>query len=134
MVESHMRAMVPGVHSHPLSPTYDRIMGWMIRLLEAAGAHPDMGLRLRATFIEAGLPSPSLSLETRLEGGPDADAYRYTIDSLRSMRPMMAKLGIVSLTEEEVNALEARLREEVVASGGVLASPPIAGAWSVKAN
>lgn len=63
------------MHSGPHSPTYDRIMGWLAEIIRAAGAHADMGLRLR------------------------------------------------------VDELERQLRDEVTASGAVLVSPLVVGAW-----
>lgn len=134
MIESQMQAMRTGAHSYPTSLTYERIMHWMLEVLEAAGAHSDMGLRLHETFIEAGLPPPTMSMEARVEGGPDALIYRYTIESLRSMLPTAERLGIASMTAAEVAALEARLREEAISRGGVLTSPILVGAWCRSAS
>jgi SAM-dependent methyltransferase len=129
IIESHMRAAVPAVHSWPLSPTYAHIMQWMVTVLEASGAHVEMGLGLRLTFLAAGLPEPALALEARVEGGPDAEIYRYTVESVRSMMPAANRLGIASVRDDELATLEARLRDEVASSGGVLTSPLIVGAW-----
>lgn len=130
VLESHMSASVAGVHSQPYSPTYDRIQGWFLQVIRAAGANPDMGLELRQTFLAAGLPTPRLWLQGRVEGGAEADIYRYTIESLRSMLPVARHFGIVALSSEEVDDLERQLRQEVTASGGVLTSPLVVGAWT----
>jgi ubiquinone/menaquinone biosynthesis C-methylase UbiE len=127
MIESHMRAAA-AVHSSPPSPTYADIMQWMIAVIEASGAHADMGLRLRQTFLAAGLADPVLALEARVEGGRHAEIYRYTVESVRSMLPAAERLGIVSMREDELALLETRLRDEVVSSGGVLTSPLIVSA------
>jgi ubiquinone/menaquinone biosynthesis C-methylase UbiE len=129
MIESHMQAAVPAVHSWPLSPTYAHIMQWMIAVIEASGARADMGLELRRTFVAAGLAEPSLALEARVEGGRDAEIYRYTVESVRSMMPAAKRLGIASIPDDELATLESRLRDEVVSSGGVLTSPLIVSAW-----
>jgi hypothetical protein len=129
MVESQMTASVTGVHSSPHSPTYDRIVRSLITVIEAAGARADMGLELRRTFLEAGLPAPTLALRARVEGGPGAAIYRYMVESLRSMLPLAERLGIASFTATELDELERQLREEVVASGGVLVAPLLVGAW-----
>jgi ubiquinone/menaquinone biosynthesis C-methylase UbiE len=128
-LESHMSALVGAVHSCPHSPTYDRIVGWLVDVIQAAGAHTDMGLRLRQVFVEAGLPSPRLWLQARVEGGPDAAIYRYIVDSLRSMLPLADSFGIANLSLDEVDELERQLSDEVTASGGVLTSPIVVGAW-----
>jgi len=88
-----------------------------------------MGLRLRRTFLDAGLPSPELRLEARIEGGPDASIYRYITESVRSMLPLAKCFGTTTLAAKDVDHLESQLREEVMATGGVLASPLVVGAW-----
>lgn len=129
ILESHLAACVAGVHSHPHAPTYDRTLRWMVEVIQAAGAHPDMGLRLRQTFLDARLPSPHLWMQARVEGGPDAAIYRYTAESVRSMLSLAERLGVARLAIGEVDELERQLREEVAASGGVLTSPLVVGAW-----
>jgi SAM-dependent methyltransferase len=128
-VESHMSASVPGAHSWPHSPTYDRVVRWQTDVIRAAGSRPDMGLALGPTFLAAGLPAPDLRLEARVEGGPDASIYRYIAESLRSMLPLAERFGIARLTPEEMDRLEGKLRAEVTAAGGVLVSPLVVTAW-----
>ena len=128
-LESHMSGLVGSVHSFPHSETYDRIVRWLVDVIHAAGAHTDMGLRLRQAFVDGGLPSPRLWLQARVEGGSDAAIYRYIVDSLRSMLPLADSFGIAKLSLEEVDDLERQLKEEVTASGGVLTSPILVGGW-----
>jgi SAM-dependent methyltransferase len=128
ILESHMTASLAGVHSHPFSPSYGRILETIVRILESAGAHIDMGLRLHRTFVDAGLPAPKLSFEARVDGGPDAPTYRYICDSLRSMLPIGQYSGATTLTMADVDALERALRSEVIAAGGVLTSPIVVAA------
>ncbi len=131
LLESHMDACVAGVHSWPHSPTYDSILRTLVEVIRAAGAHTDMGFRLGRTFVEAGLPAPALRVQARTEGGPDAPIYHYMATSLRSMLPLARRLGVTTpvASKEEVEELERRLRQEVKASGGVLTSPLVVGAW-----
>jgi SAM-dependent methyltransferase len=128
-LESHMSALVPTVHSCPHSRTYDRILGWLSEVIRAAGAHTDMGLRLRQVFVDAGLPPPRLWLQARVEGGPDASIYRYMTDSLRSMLPVARRFAVTGLSMEDVDELETQLKDEVTTNGGVLTSPMLVGAW-----
>lgn len=129
VLESHMSASVAGVHSCPHSATYDRVTRWIRETIRVAGAHPDMGLRLRQVFVDAGLPAPELWLQAVVEGGPDAAIYLYITESLRSMLPLAERFGITSLSTGEIDELERQLRGEVTASGGVLTSPLVVGAW-----
>jgi hypothetical protein len=104
-------------------------VGLITDVIQAAGAHADMGLRLRSAFLAAGLPAPRLWMQARVEGGPDAAIYRYVADSLRSMLPLAERFGIAQLREAEIDELERQLRDEVTATGGVLTSPILVGAW-----
>jgi ubiquinone/menaquinone biosynthesis C-methylase UbiE len=129
MIESLMFGSVAAVHSSPHSPTYERIVRWIVQVIEAAGARADMGLALGRTFLDAGLPAPTLALRARVEGGADATIYRYMTESLRSMLPLAERFGIATLTAADVDGLERQLREEVTSAGGVLTSPLLVGAW-----
>jgi hypothetical protein len=101
----------------------------MKQCLEAAGAAIDMGMRLRATFVSAGLPEPELWLQARMEGGADAAIHTFTAESLRSMQAQAGALGIAFPVPAEIDELEAELRAESRATGGVLTGPPVVGAW-----
>jgi len=129
VLESHMCASVSGIHSCPNSPTYDRLIEVIVESLRAAGAHIDMGLRLRQVFVEAGLPVPQLRLQARVEGGPGAVIYGYMAESLRSLLPVARELGVTTLLPEQIDELERQLEQEVAARGGVLTSPIVVGAW-----
>jgi ubiquinone/menaquinone biosynthesis C-methylase UbiE len=128
IIESHLAGSVAAVHSHPFSPAYDRVIRSIVQILEAAGAHVDMGPRLHETFVEAGLPAPRLSFEARVDGGPDAATCSYMCDSLRSMLPVGQRCGATPLSMSDVDALEAQLKTELVAGRGVLISPIVVSA------
>ncbi len=128
ILESHME-LSELVHSFPRSASFERVMRWQVEIIRAAGAHTDMGLRLRRVFLEAGLPEPTLRLHAHLGGGPDSSMYEYSAESLRSMMPLARELGIATLTEDELDALRADLEAEVEA-GGVLVSPLVVAAWA----
>lgn len=132
MIESAMSACVAGAYSSPHSPTYDRITRVITETIRAAGGDSSMGLHLGDVFERAGLASPTLWLQARVEGGPDAAIYRYMTESLRSMLPFASQLGVDDRASLNIDRLEQELRTEVVASNGVLVSPPIIAAWAPK--
>jgi ubiquinone/menaquinone biosynthesis C-methylase UbiE len=129
MVESHLIGLTETVHSFPFSPMYDAILKSMLEVMRAAGAHPDMGLRLREVFREAGLPRATLLLQARVEG-IDGEICRYTTESVKSFLPTAERLGIRMPWMHDVADLEAQLSAELTTSGGVLTSPLVVGAWS----
>ena len=130
-LESHMYGSVPGVHSHPHSEVYDRIVKLKIAVIEAVGAQCDMGYRLPATFQEAGLPRPHLRMSGVVEGHPESDLFRFAAESVRSMLPMIRRHGIAQLTDSDVDALEPDLRAEVTEKRGVLVAPLVVAAWTM---
>jgi SAM-dependent methyltransferase len=125
MVESYMELLRTGGHSEPHSPLYDDIVRFKSAVVAGAGADLHAGGRLRATFVEAGLPEPDCRLETRVEGGADSPYYEYVAQSVRSMLPEARRLGITAFEEADVDGLAARLRNEVVGQRGSLLVWPV---------
>ena len=67
-------------------------------------------------------------------GGPDFLGYDHGAEALRSMLPLILKLGIATEAEVGIDTLAQRLRAEIVASGSVLKNPDLVGAWTRKTN
>ncbi len=118
--------------SVPLSPLYERMLGWLRQTFELAGVELQMGFKLHATYVEAGLSAPQLRMDTVLGGGPDFEGYQYMADSWRSFLPMMEKFGVATADEVDIDTLAERLRAEVVQSSGCLSLQPIVGSWARK--
>ena len=72
----------------------------MQAVVRGIGLDPATGYHLRNTFLDAGLPEPEMNVCSPVGGGPDFPGYDYGAESLRSMLPLILKLGIA--TEEEV--------------------------------
>jgi SAM-dependent methyltransferase len=118
--------------SEPSCPLYDRIGRWIVEILRASGADPMMGLKLRRTFVEAGLPAPQMLVTGRVDGAADSPAYEMLTATLRSLLPAGEKFGIVKPSDVQIETLADRLRNEVVAGGGVILPPLLIGAWACK--
>ena len=125
MLESHMAGLLDMQHSYPHSDFYDAIVRWKCRVVAAAGADIEAGLGLYRTFRSASLPAPEMRMEAPVEGGADSLIYRYMAESIRSMLPMAASHGIDGFGADEVERLEVRLRDDVVARDGVLVCWPV---------
>ncbi|MGD9906470.1 MAG: trans-aconitate 2-methyltransferase [Vicinamibacterales bacterium] len=129
-VESDTGGLVPGVHSRPHSPTYQRIVEVWQATIRAAGAHVGMGAGLADAFLAAGFVDPSIEIDTCASGDPASPIFRFAVESLRSMLPMAAAAGIAAPSPAEIDGLEAALRGEVTAAGGVLSAPPASAVWA----
>ncbi len=132
LVESNMASLLDAVHSLPYSSLYDEIVRWKCGVVGAAGADLRSGLRLRRTFLDAGLPEPTTRFEAPVEGGPSSPIYAFMADTCRSLLPQAARHGIGGLDEEAVETLEERLRRDIVAGGGVVLGWPAVAAWCRK--
>jgi SAM-dependent methyltransferase len=132
MIESVFGACVEGFHSTPHSPAYDAMLGLMLRVIRAAGADDRMGFRLAQVFGAAGLANPTLLMRARMDRGPHGAQLmaRYLSESLRSVLPLAASLGVADCTSRRIDELEAELAGGSAADA-VLVSPPIVAAWCV---
>jgi SAM-dependent methyltransferase len=124
--------VMTSTRSMPPAPTYDDAGSRIRETFRRAGTEIDMGMKLHSTFIAAGLPAPQMILGGRVEGGPESPAYVYIAEIVRSLLPMMERLGVWTAAEADVDTLANRMREEVVVSGGVVQTPPLVGAWTRK--
>jgi SAM-dependent methyltransferase len=59
---------VEAAKCYPESPTFCQAMVWIRAALEKTGADNRMGVRLFSTFVVAGIPGPSMSLEASIGG------------------------------------------------------------------
>jgi SAM-dependent methyltransferase len=118
--------------AHPATPLSESMWARMQAVVRGIGLDPAAGYHLRDTFLEAGLPAPEMNVCSPVGGGPDFPGYDYGAESLRSMLPLILKLGIATQEEVGIDTLAERLRAETVASGGVIKPPDLVGAWGRK--
>jgi hypothetical protein len=113
----------------PPTPLWERYWGWS-RALFRFGGEAEMGYKLHETFLKAGLPEPEMRLEASVGGGLGWRGYEDAAEALRSLLPLMVKLGIITEEEVGIETLAGRLRGETVASDAVVKAPEVVGAWA----
>ncbi|KND61920.1 hypothetical protein BVER_01518c [Candidatus Burkholderia verschuerenii] len=116
--------------SVPESPLCTKGLRLLIETFRRAGIDPDIGSKLFTLFRQAGLPDPDMLLAARIEGGPDAFAYQYLADTLRTLMPLAQHLGIADADSIDIDTLTTRLRDEIVSLDGVMQPPAYLGAWA----
>lgn len=121
---------MPLARSVPAGPLFNRAHAWILDTFARAGLEYDMGSKLQATFLAAGLPQPQMIQSGRVEGGCHSGVYDYMADTLRSLLPTMERLGIASTAEVAIDDLGERLRREAVALGACIMPPPLVSAWA----
>jgi ubiquinone/menaquinone biosynthesis C-methylase UbiE len=120
------------VRTVPEAPLFLACREWIRETLRRAGFTNDMGSQLYPTFLRAGLPGPEMILAGRVEGGAGSPVYPLIAETVRSLLPMMERLGVATAETVQPDTLATRLKAEVCAGGGVVIPPPLIGAWARK--
>ena len=118
------------VSQFPTSELFSQVGSWIIAGFKAGGAETNMGKRLLSTFLRADLPRPTMIAASRVESGPDAFAYTYLTEILRSLLPLVERAGLTSGREVAIDNLADRLRQDATANERVTFLPRMVGAWS----
>ncbi len=114
----------------PDTPVANKLIDWALGVFERSGVHIGMGFDLYRTFVDAGLPEPSMNFESPV-GGPQSWAgYPFVANSFRSMLPLIVEYGIATEEEVGLETLAERVRQEVVTAKRPFALPPHVTAWA----
>src|SRR5215471_15484839 len=120
-----------GIRSYPAAPTYDQCCRWIVEALRLGGADTRMGIKLRATFVAAGLQAPSMRLQALIDGGAESQGHvRFIAHLAETLAPAMQRLGVATAEQIGIETLADRMAAEVVAKGTVLVGRSEIGAWS----
>jgi SAM-dependent methyltransferase len=128
VVAFHEIDLATGVRSIPPSPLLERAREWLKICAEDCGLKREIGGRIFAAFLEAGLPAPRLRNETPT-GGPDFPGYENFAEVVRSALPRLIELGVVTADDVDIETFAARLRAEV-GGRGVFSMWPSVLAWT----
>jgi ubiquinone/menaquinone biosynthesis C-methylase UbiE len=121
------------IHSPFLAaPLHDRTFE-IFRTFFAKAANGKIGTRLFQLLIEAGFRSPECRVEYPMDGGADSPFYEWIAESLRSILPRAAALGLVAGDEVAgIDSLAGRLKDEAISHGGCVPGPAMAGCFARK--
>jgi ubiquinone/menaquinone biosynthesis C-methylase UbiE len=97
------------------------------KTMRAASANHDMGTELYHTFVEAGLPGPTVRMELPMGKEPYLAQWYY--DTLRSLLPQIEQLRMPIESLGELDTLVRRLQAEVEESKTVACWFASVGAW-----
>ena len=116
--------------ARPDTPMMNQLAEWGVEVFRRSGANVGMGLDLYSTFVDAGLPEPSLQYSAPV-GGPETwIGYQFIAAAFRSIIPLLERFEIATAEEVDLDTLAQRLRAEVVASKRPLILPPHITAWA----
>jgi hypothetical protein len=120
---------MPLARSVPEGPQIDRCIDWILTGF-ARALELDMGGKLFATFVAAGLPMPQMIAAARIDGGLHSPVYDYLAGVLRSLLPVLERAGIATAADVQIDDMAERLRKEAVAQDACIMLPPLVGAWA----
>jgi SAM-dependent methyltransferase len=118
------------VRSHNPTKLVERAGNWIADAFAFAGIETDMGPRLPAAFLAAGLPRPEMIAGQRVDSGPESLAYAHLAATVRSMLPVIERGNIATRDEVDIDTLAERLRDEAISGELVNYSPRMVGAWA----
>jgi SAM-dependent methyltransferase len=119
-----------GVRSSPPVPLYDECCRWIIETMRLRGADMSMGIKLCGTFIAAGLPAPSMRLQSLIAGGSESrDQVRFKTDLAETLVAEMQRLGVANAEQIGIETLADRITNEVVARHSVIVGRSEICAW-----
>jgi ubiquinone/menaquinone biosynthesis C-methylase UbiE len=120
-------------HSYPTSDSLWSATGRaIIETFAAAGVRVRIGRELIEIFLTAGLPQPAVLDEAVAGGGADFAGYSWITNTMRSLAPLAAKLGVKRAMALDLESLADRIRDEAVARHLMVWSPPYVGAYARK--
>ena len=77
--------------ARPETPMMNQLAEWGVEVFRRSGANVGMGLDLYSTFVDAGLPEPSLQY-TAPVGGPETwIGYQFIAAAFRSILPLLER-------------------------------------------
>jgi len=121
---------IPFLASGARLPLWSKVLSSIHQIFLRSGVNPEMGPDLNRVFQEAGLPEPTMHMETAL--GNDIALITLVTDLLQSMLGLAREHDISLEALGDLDTLPDRVHAEVAASGGVVSFVPIVGAWSRK--
>jgi SAM-dependent methyltransferase len=119
------------IRSYPAVTAYDHAWELVSETTRRSGADPLMGIKLHATFVAAGLPAPSMRMESVIAGGAtSSDQVHYEMDLVGSLASEMERLGVAKASDLDADTLAGRVLEEAIATDSVIIGRSEIGAWS----
>jgi SAM-dependent methyltransferase len=120
-----------GVRSFPPASLYDASTAWCVETLRRTGTERHMGMKLEGAFVGAGLPAPTMRMESLVGGNRSrADVLALTADLVRTLTPDIIRLGVANESEIGLETLSDRMLAEAEAVGSVIVGRSEVGAWT----
>ena len=111
-------------------PLAARCVAWIAQALQGAGLRRDFGMWLYATFVAAGLPTPTLRMDGVPYSAADAGYSAWRAATVQTLLPQIKRLGIATHDEVEIDTLAERLFAEAGAASSAWCGYLQGAAWA----
>ena len=120
-----------GYRSVPPVPTWDRCCDLVIQSIAATGADTQVGARLPSIFAAAGLPAPTIRLESVIGAGANShEAADRLAGLVRTVLPSLEDLRLVDPGALDPDSLAAQIVDEAAASASSVVGWSEVRAWT----
>jgi SAM-dependent methyltransferase len=115
--------------SLPSTPLVGQALSWLREAFTRAGIDPALGPGLWAVLQAAGLqPSGMIGVQPHF-GPEDPDGAAILAGIVRTVLPLIERLGVATAAEVGADTLQQRLSGELATSAAVFAHPMLISAW-----
>lgn len=120
-----------GLNSIPRVPTFDLCSRWGAEALRRAGHETQMGPKMHAAFVQAGLPPPTMRLEALVGGVPNGnDVFHQLAGVIESLIPEIERSGAATAAEVHADTLVERMSNEAKERDSTVIGHNQIAAWS----
>ncbi len=130
IIAFHELSFAASRKSHPVVWSWEMTVELVLSAFRDAVVHWQVGEHLLNEFQNADLPVPNLFCEVPVGGGENSPFYPWVTETLRSMQPQLVNIGLLSDQALPIDALEERLRTDVVAAQSQILGPAQICAWA----
>lgn len=119
-----------GLSSYPPVPSFEACIRWGQEAMRLHGAETEMGRKLFAAFLAAGLEPPCLLQETQIAGLPACREWLTMFASLiETLLPEIERQGLATAAQIDRATLVERISAEASRTGSTISGPTQVGAW-----
>lgn len=121
---------ITSARCYPPVRIYEQCIEWINAAFGRTGTDSRMGMKLHASYVAAGLPAPSMSVDAGIWAGENSPVAKLVTDVIRSLLPVLVQSGIATAAEVDINSLQERIQKQLLANGSVAISPSLVGCWT----